>query len=74
MQQFEYKTYSIPLKSGLFSKKQAINLESLEDDINLMGKKGWELVTHFAQQKNGFSQYAVLVFKRPLATSSQKPA
>ena len=66
MQQFEYKTYTIPLKNGLFSKKQDLETELIEDEMNLMGKKGWELVTHFARQKNGFSQYAVLIFKRPL--------
>ncbi|MCH2021366.1 MAG: DUF4177 domain-containing protein [Saprospiraceae bacterium] len=73
MQQFEYKTYTIPLKNGLFSKKQDLETEIIEDEMNLMGKKGWELVTHFTRQKNGFSQYAVLIFKRPLPEIKKVP-
>ncbi|MBL4650493.1 MAG: DUF4177 domain-containing protein [Aureispira sp.] len=66
MQQFEYKTFNILLKNALFSKKQDLDIESIEDELNLMGKVGWELTTQFTRQKNGFSQYAVLIFKRPI--------
>ncbi|BDS11874.1 DUF4177 domain-containing protein [Aureispira anguillae] len=72
MQQFEYKTFTVPLKNALFSKKQELDIGVLEEKLNLMGKMGWELVTQFARQKNGFSQYAVLVFKRPLVVPSSK--
>ena len=66
MQQFEYKTFNVPLKNALFSKKQNVEVESIEDELNLLGKKGWELTTQFTRQKNGFSQYVILIFKRPL--------
>lgn len=66
MQQFEYKTLTVPFKIGLFSKKEDLDLNEIEDILNLMGKKGWELSTQITRLKNGFSQYAVLIFKRPL--------
>lgn len=67
MQQFEYTTHTITLKNNLFSKKQPLDTSSLENTLNLMGKKGWELVSQFSHQKNGFSQYTVLLFKRPIS-------
>lgn len=73
MQQFEYKTFNVPLKNALFSKKQNVELESIEDELNLLGKKGWELTTQFTRQKNGFSQYVVLIFKRPILPAAPKP-
>jgi len=72
MQQFEYKTFNIPLKNTLFSKKKDLNIESIEDELNLMGKMGWELTTQFTRQQNGFSQYAVLIFKRPIVLPTSK--
>lgn len=66
MQQFEYKTLTVPFKIGLFSKKEDLNLDEIEDQLNLMGKKGWELCSQITRQKNGFSQYAMLIFKRPI--------
>lgn len=72
MQQFEYKTFTVPLKKGLFSKKQEMDVEILEDELNLMGKMGWELTSEFARQANGFSQYTVLIFKRPLVKKISK--
>jgi hypothetical protein len=72
MQQFEYKTFNIPLKNALFSKKQDLDIATIEDELNLMGKMGWELTTQFTRQKNGFSQYAVLVFKRLIVLPSAK--
>jgi|GEM_PF-2079439 len=74
MQQFEYKTYKINLNNGLFSKKEKVNIDSVEEEINVMGRKGWELVSHFARQNNGFSQFAVLIFKRPITSKSSKNA
>lgn len=68
MQQFEYKTYKINLNNGLFSKKEKVDIDTVEKEINLMGRKGWELVSQFARQNNGFSQFSVLIFKRPIAT------
>lgn len=72
MQQFEYKTFTIPLKNALFSKKQDINLGNIEEELNLLGKMGWELTSQFTRQKNGFSQYAVLILKRPIIRPSSK--
>lgn len=72
MQQFEYKTFNIPLKNALFSKKQNLDIRSIEDELNLMGKMGWELTTQFTRQKNGFSQHAVLIFKRPIVPPPSK--
>lgn len=72
MQQFEYKTLNIPLRNALFSKKQEIPVEVLEQELNLMGKKGWELAGQFTRQKNGFSQYAILIFKRPVVLPTPK--
>jgi len=68
MQQFEYKTYKIHVNNGLFTKKDKLNLDLVQEEINLMGKKGWELTTQFSRQNNGFSQFAILIFKRPLIT------
>lgn len=67
MQQFEYTTYTITLKNNLFSKKPQLDTSKLEDTLNLMGKKGWELVSQITHQKNGFSLYAILFFKRPIS-------
>lgn len=72
MQQFEYKTVPVPLKNALFSKKQDLDLESIEDELNLLGRMGWELTTQFTRQKNGFSQYALLIFKRPIVPHTSK--
>lgn len=72
MQQFEYKTFHVPLKNTLFSKRQDLDMELIEDELNLLGKIGWELTTQFTRQKNGFSQYAVLIFKRPIEPNSSK--
>ena len=66
MQQYEYKTLTVPFEIGLFSKKEDLDLNDIEEELNLMGKKGWELTTQITRLKNGFSQYAVLLFKRPL--------
>ncbi len=71
MQQFEYKTYKIKVNNGLFTKKDKLDLDAVEEEINLLGKKGWELVTQFSRQSNGFSQFAVLIFKRPLVRHSK---
>ena len=71
MQQFEYKTYKINVNNGLFTKKEKFDEKSIEQDINLLGKKGWELVTQFARQNNGFSQFSVLIFKRPINHKSK---
>jgi hypothetical protein len=72
MQQFEYKTHTVPFKIGLFSKKEDLELEDIEDELNLMGKKGWELCSQITRLKNGFSQYAVLIFKRPVPPAPKK--
>ncbi|WMX17339.1 MULTISPECIES: DUF4177 domain-containing protein [unclassified Aureispira] len=72
MQQFEYKTLTVPLKSTLFSKKIDLDMELIEDELNLLGRMGWELTTQFTRQKNGFSQYAVLILKRPIVLHASK--
>lgn len=64
MNQYEYTTYTFSVKQTLFSKKVPLDLEKIEEEINLMGKKGWELCTQFSAQKEGWTQQVVLIFKR----------
>lgn len=64
MQKFEYKTIKMKPKTAVFSQK--LEDEELVEEMNELGKDGWELVTSIDNKFGGTSKSIVLIFKRPL--------
>jgi len=64
MQKFEYKTIKMKPKSSGFSQK--LEDENLVEEMNVLGKDGWELVTSIDNKIGGSSISILLIFKRPL--------
>lgn len=64
MMKFEYKTLTVEAK-GWFG--GMVNSNEFDQQLNLLGAQGWELVNTFASNvANGKTAYIVSVFKRPL--------
>lgn len=66
MTTFEYRTLSYPLKRGLLSQHKGIDKKTLTEQLNKLGRDGWELTGQITEQANGFSRRAVFVLKRAL--------
>ncbi|MFK8008069.1 MAG: DUF4177 domain-containing protein [Saprospiraceae bacterium] len=64
MQRFEYKTIKMNPKRAAFSQK--LEDEKLVEEMNVLGKEGWELVTSIDNKGGGTTMSIVLIFKRPL--------
>lgn len=64
MQKFEYKTIKMTPKRAIFDQK--LEDESLVEEMNVLGKEGWELVTSIDNKMGGTSKSIILIFKRPL--------
>ncbi len=63
---WEYLAVKCEPDSGLFSGTK-LDSEALNETLNRLGSKGWELVSSFdVNTFQGVSQEIVLVFKRPL--------
>ena len=62
---WEYLTVKCEPDSGFFSGPK-LDSEALNETLNQLGSKGWELVSAFDLNAfHGHSQEIVLVFKRP---------
>ena len=64
MQKIEYKTIKMKPKRSGFSQK--LEDENLVEEMNVLGEKGWELITSIDNKIGGSSVSIVLIFKRPL--------
>ncbi|MFK7774202.1 MAG: DUF4177 domain-containing protein [Saprospiraceae bacterium] len=64
MQKFEYKTIKMKPKRSGFSQK--LEDEELVEEMNELGREGWELITSIDNKTGGTSMSIVLIFKRPL--------
>jgi len=61
--QWEYKTISMRAGGFLGGK---VNQEDLEQELNVAGREGWELVSVFdTSQGSGQTRDVIAVFKRP---------
>lgn len=62
MKQYEYKIISTDAKGFLGGK---VDIARFEDQINLLGDEGWELIeTVASNQDAGSTRYIVSIFKR----------
>jgi hypothetical protein len=43
---------------------RAIDYESLESNLNQLGREGWEIVSCFTTEANGFTREAVAILKK----------
>jgi len=64
MQKFEYKTIKMKPKRTTFSMK--LEDENLVEEMNVLGKEGWELITSVDNKIGGTLKASVLIFKRPI--------
>ena len=61
---WEYRTLLWNARKGLLGGK--IDREQLDDQLNVLGQEGWELVSSSATTREGGStQDIVLILKRP---------
>lgn len=64
MQKFEYYTYCYDTEGFMGGK---VDAAKLEQDLNELGRRGWELVTGTdTNQANGYTRTIVFIFKRVL--------
>ena len=61
MKQWEYKTIKMQFEGF---RKDRLDIEELDYELNKLGQEGWELVSLFTNQVNGFTQSAIGVLKR----------
>lgn len=59
MTRYEYKVVSFG------SMWKTFDQEKLEEELNVLGSQGWELVAKEARSQGGASSGLVLIFKRP---------
>ncbi len=64
MEEFEYKTLFTDAKGVLGGK---VNQSTFENELNLLGLQGWELVSTVATaQSYGSTRWVISVFKRKI--------
>lgn len=64
MQKFEYKTMEIKLDG--FLTNTPFKAAAWEEELNVLGRQGWELVTRIERNREGYTTRALLMFKRSL--------
>lgn len=64
MKKFEYRTIKMEPESTFY--RQDLDDESLMEEMNVLGREGWELVTTLDNKVGGTSLSIVLIFKRIL--------
>ena len=65
MKCFQYHILRIP-KKGFLHSRVRIETDELEEELNKLGRAGWELVSDLSSEVNGWTQEAALIFKREL--------
>ena len=65
MKQFEYKTLQFG-PSGKWFKTVKMDDTELENQLNDMGKNGWELVNSIDHLKEGNTAKVIMLFKREI--------
>ncbi len=65
MKQFEYKNIEFE-PSGKFIKSIRIDSSELENQLNEIGRNGWELVNSTDYSLNGYTQKIIMFFKREI--------
>lgn len=59
MKRFEYKVVSVG------SIWKTLDTDKLEEELNILGSQGWELVTKVARSGGSGSTGLIMIFKRP---------
>ncbi|TAE96026.1 MAG: DUF4177 domain-containing protein [Cytophagia bacterium] len=62
--QYEYTVRKIDLNTGLFSDKERIDIQFLDNELAELGKEGWELIDSTTVTNLGTTMQVVYVFKR----------
>lgn len=63
--QYEYTTRKINLNEGMFSDKERIDTDFLNNELIKLGEEGWDLVHSTTITSLGTTLQVVYVFKRP---------
>lgn len=64
MKKYEYKTVEFEADDSKLSKSMHIDSTEIEQILNNLGEKGWELVNSIDYALNGFTRKVILFFKR----------
>lgn len=63
MEKFEYKTHTFSLKFSIFNKPDRLG-SVLPDELNELGKDGWQLVSDFGVTRDSWTKSITFVFMR----------
>ena len=72
MTQWEYQTVSLAQSSGLIN-NGTLDVPTMQTWLNRLGAEGWELVSVFTTDSDGYSRFANCVFKRPIQHAPPPP-
>ena len=68
MNKYEYKTESFTIGRMMFSKD--IDEMPLEEKLNELGRKSWDLLTKVDGQSEGWTNVIILIFKRRIISEN----
>lgn len=72
MIQYEYKILAADARGGFFSGGGRVNFEALQDELNRLGKLGWEMVASTnINRYEGATRDVMIILKRPINENQQ---
>ena len=61
---WEYNVVVLPFDSG-FSTDKIVDAQAIDQELNRLGREGWELVSTSISTTRGYSRELIAIFKRP---------